>query len=64
MIFKATFGCIQSHSEGGPSSRTTYIKLFDALTAEELQKRIDDECRNDEYGYKKYKKLIDICKID
>jgi len=64
MIFKATFSCIQSFPEGGPSCRTTYIKLFDAVCAETLQTRIDEECRNDEYGYKKHKKLIDICKID
>ncbi len=64
MIFKATFTCIQSHSEGGPSCRVTYIKLFDAVSAARLQKSIDEECRNDEYGYKKHKRLIDICKID
>ena len=62
-MYKIEFAKTDTILIGVPVIWTHYFKLFDAENAESLQDQINSELKNDECGYYKIKKVIDINKL-
>lgn len=62
-IFKVKYSYKHDSPVGGNFPHTNWkeqLVVYDAATGEELQKKIDEFCKNDFCGYRKHIKVLSI----
>jgi len=62
-FFKVTFSYKQGNPRGGIPYWKEEVKVYEASNENELNTKINVFLSNDNCGYQKHKKIVDVCKL-